>query len=132
MAAHGEGNAQGGPQIVSRLQRLLPSAGNRKTEPCSPCQAPTVLAEHGLSEDAVARHEALHLATALPRSVALEHLLPSLQLTELLVLRATFKAMRALVADLPGCSLRRASGAAPEGDADVVPQGPHDHHSRED
>jgi hypothetical protein len=43
---------------------------------------------------------ALHLATAFPRPVWLDHLLPSLEPYEVVTLRATCKAVRAIVADM--------------------------------
>jgi hypothetical protein len=68
---------------------------------CPPCQAPTVLAKRGLlSADGGPSHGALHLATAFPRPVWLDHLLPRLRLRETVMLRATCKAMPPIVADV--------------------------------
>jgi hypothetical protein len=64
------------------------------------CQAPTVLTKRGLSSVVGASLGALHLATAFPRPVWLDHLLPLLKLQEAVILRATCKAMRAIVADM--------------------------------
>jgi hypothetical protein len=62
---------------------------------CSLSQASTGPADAGL------RQGALQLATAFPRPVWLDHLLPPLEAHEAVPLRATRRAIRAIVADLP-------------------------------
>jgi hypothetical protein len=64
------------------------------------CQPSTVLAKRGFPAEVGASPAALQLATAFPRPVWLDHLLPSLELSEAVTLRATCSAMRAIVADM--------------------------------
>jgi hypothetical protein len=61
-----------------------------------------VLAKRSLSPpaDVGTSQGALHLATAFPRPVWLDHLLPLLELEEIVTLRATCNALRAIVADM--------------------------------
>jgi hypothetical protein len=63
--------------------------------PCSPSEASLLRTMPGQAR------AVCHLATAFPRPVWLDHLLPLLTLGGTLTLRATCKAMRAIVADMP-------------------------------
>jgi hypothetical protein len=65
-------------------------------------QASIVPAKRALraGEDLEASKRELHLATAFPRPVWLDHLLPLLELEETVTLRVTCKAIRAIVADV--------------------------------
>jgi hypothetical protein len=53
-----------------------------------------------VGDDLEATRGPLHLATAFPRPVWLDHLLPLLELGEVVILRVTCKALRAIVADM--------------------------------
>jgi hypothetical protein len=53
-----------------------------------------------VEDDLEASQGALHLATAFPTPVWLDHLLPRLELAETVMLRVTCKAIRAIVADM--------------------------------
>jgi hypothetical protein len=66
----------------------------------SRAQATTVLTKRGISGSRGASLGALQLATAFPRHMWLDHLLPLLTLGEAVTLRATCKAMPAIVADI--------------------------------
>jgi hypothetical protein len=66
------------------------------------CQASARVALRalGAGDDLNASPGALHLTTAVPSLVWLDHLLPRLTLRETVMLRATCRAMRAIVADV--------------------------------
>jgi hypothetical protein len=64
-------------------------------------QAPTVLTKRRAAADVGASQRVRDLASALPKSVWLAHLLPRLKLSEAAVLRATCRATLAIVADVP-------------------------------
>jgi hypothetical protein len=68
-----------------------------------------VLTKRGRSggHEVGASQGALHLATAFPRPVWLDHLLPLLTIRETVTLRAICKAIRAIVADMPADLGRR-------------------------
>jgi hypothetical protein len=84
--------------VVSRLRytlsrEMLRLARFLRSPTCPPSEGrPTEL---GASQGAL-----LQLATAFPRPVWLDHLLPLLELEDIVILRATCKAMRAIVADM--------------------------------
>jgi hypothetical protein len=65
-----------------------------------PVQASTVPMKRGRSADVGASQGALHLATAFPRPVWLDHLPPLLTLREAVTLRATCRDFGAIVADM--------------------------------
>jgi hypothetical protein len=60
-----------------------------------------VRTKRGFSPSVGASQGALDLATAFPRPVWLDHLLPLLTLREAVTLRATCRDIRAIVADMP-------------------------------